>query len=325
MSSTCSARHPVKSPPCACWRVTNRFCGDWRCACLRQILLGDDEELLSSLDGNEVAWKDVSDELHTASLFGPAGRVVLINNADDFVSKQRPQLEDYVAAPHQGSTLILSVKSWPATTRLAKAVGSMGLTVTCGPPLKNKSKNKKIIDRPKLVAWIRGWALSAHGLKLQAGAAEQLVEIVGDELGIVDQELAKLALMVDDPGRVSGEEVVQIVGGWRTRTTWELLDAVCDGNAGEALALLDRMLGPSEHAVALFGAFSWSLRRFAAVTRLVQQSERSGQRSAKRAQVQEALQQIWGNYVPAEALRRAEKQLRQIRRERAGEILSLVT
>ncbi len=282
--------------------------------CLRQWLL-DDDALLTSFDGGEVTWRDVSDELHTASLFGAAGRVVLVSPADDFVSKARAQLEDYVAAPHGGSTLLLSVKSWPGNTRLAKAVACGGLVVTCRPPERAAGK-KAIVDVPKLVAWISGWAASAHGIKMQAGATEQLLEIVGDELGIIDQELAKLALSVDDPLHVSVEDVVQIAGGWRTRTAWDLLDAACDGNAGLALTLLDRMLVSSEHPVKLFGAVSWSLRRFAAATRRIQEAERDG----RRLSVAQALEQAGVRRFPPDALARAQRQLTQIGRVRAAEI-----
>lgn len=45
-------------------------------------------------------WRDVHDELATASLFRSSGkRVVIVQRADPFVSAERSRLEDYVAKP----------------------------------------------------------------------------------------------------------------------------------------------------------------------------------------------------------------------------------
>ena len=128
-----------------------------------------------------------------------------------------------------------------------------------------------------------------------------------------------MALSVEDPkAEVGPESIVEIVGGWRTRTTWELLDAACDGNAGEALLQLDRLLMSGEHPQAMFGAFSWSLRRFAAATRAVEAMERSG----RRPNLGEALLSAGFRKFPRDALSQAERQLRQMGRERAGKLYS---
>lgn len=289
--------------------------------CLRSLqdtLAGDDEDFLATqLDGNAVLWRDVSDELSTASLFGPSQRVVILRGADEFVSKHRPQLEDYVASPAKSSTLVVDVKSFPGNTRLAKSVAASGLVIACRPP--ERSGKSKAVDVAKLTKWITSWAKSEHGIKLKATATQQLVDLVGTDLGQINQELSKLALSLDDPkAEVGPEAVVEIVGGWRTRTTWELLDAACDGNAAEALLQLDRLLMSGEHPQAMFGAFSWSLRRFAAATRAVEAMERTG----RRPNISEALLAAGFRKFPKEALGQAESQLRQMGRVRAGQLYS---
>jgi len=45
-------------------------------------------------------WRDVADELATASLFGGGSRrLVILERADAFVTANRPKLEDYAAKP----------------------------------------------------------------------------------------------------------------------------------------------------------------------------------------------------------------------------------
>ena len=80
-------------------------------------------------------------------------------------------------------------------------------------------------------------------LKLTAGDAPQkrrwLKDLLPGLLAASPDEIVAnvkiigqdLQLVADDAGRVSDETVVTVVGGWRTQTTWELLDRVCDGDA----------------------------------------------------------------------------------------------
>ena len=288
--------------------------------CLREIdkILQDDDDDFpaTQLEGAQLTWIDVADELATASLFGPEKRTVILRRADEFVSKHRSQLEDYASSPSRSSTLILDVKTFPGNTRLAKMIADSGIVIACKPP-ERKSGKSKSVDTTKLNKWITSWAKKEHGLKLKSTATQQLLDLVGMDIGKINQDLAKLALSVEDPkAEVSPETVVEIVGGWRTRTTWDLLDAACDGNAAEALVQLDRMLMSGEHPQALFGAFSWSLRRFAAATRAVQSMENEG----RRPNLGEALLSAGFRKYPQGALKQAENQLRQIGRDRAGKL-----
>lgn len=285
---------------------------------LSQAILGDDidDTPVSNFDAKTAQWRDVRDELSTASLFGPSNRVVLIDDADDFVSLYRTQLEDYVEHPCNTATFILAVKKWPGNTRLAKAVAKTGWTIGCRLPEKSRGKSKSV-DTAALLGWLSNWAKSHHGIKLPKTSAQQLVDLTGTELGLLDQSLAKLALSVEDPKKsIDPTAVINIVGGWRTKTTWDLLDAACDGNAGEALLQLDRILSAGEHPQAMFGAFSWSLRRFAAATRNVEAMERAG----RPVRLGDALESAGFRRFPQGAIQRAESQLKQMGRERAGQL-----
>ncbi len=111
-------------------------------------------------------------------------------------------------------------------------------------------------------------------IRLSREAVEQLVDLIGWEFGLLDQELAKLALFVEPKGEVQVDLVNHVVGGWRTQTTWDMLDAAADGDAVTALGQLDKLLQAGEAPQALFGSIAWSLRRFAAATRIVEQQER---------------------------------------------------
>ena len=114
-------------------------------------------------------------------------------------------------------------------------------------------------------------------------------------------------------GIVSADLVLDVVGGWRTKSVWELMDAAADGNAAAALAGIDKLIQLGEAPQALFGQIAWSLRRFCAATRIYQQAERAGRRTTLASALEAAGFRRW-------QLKDAEAQLRQIGRHRAGEI-----
>jgi DNA polymerase-3 subunit delta len=164
-----------------------------------------------------------------------------------------------------------------------------------------------------LLKWLVGWSQKQHGARLDPDAAELLAETVESELGLFDQELAKLAALSGEGRVITAAMVADAVGGWRAKTAWEMLDAALSGNAAEALVQLDRLLLAGEVPIALLAQFSASLRRLAAAARLVAQSE-SSRRSIS---LREALDRAG---VKPFLLGKVEPQLRQLGRARATQL-----
>ena len=241
-------------------------------------------------------------------------RIVVLQGADAFVSANRPRLEDYVAKPSKAGLLVLMLDEFPANTRLYKAVDQAGLAIDCRPP--QKGGKSKDIDEGRIVKWISAWGKSQHQVMLDREAAQLLLDLSGPSFGLLDQELAKLALFATSGQKVTPEMVQQIVGGWRTKTTWDLVDAAAAGDAGAALVQLDRLLQSSEHPLALVGSIGWSLRRYAAAVRVFEQAERRGERLSLR----DALAQVGVRDWPVGALAKNEERLKQLGRRRAGNL-----
>ena len=163
------------------------------------------------------------------------------------------------------------------------------------------------------IKWLADWAKQRHNVQLPQQSADLLIEMVGPELGLLDQELAKLALLVDEGRKVTPELVSRSVGGWRAKTTWEMLDAALEGKVSEAMLQLDRLLSSGEQAVGLLAQISASLRRFAAATRLVLQAEAA----RRRINLRDALAQAG---IRPFVLQKAERQLRLLGRHRGANL-----
>ena len=284
---------------------------------LKQHALDGDDSPVTTYDCQErmPQWRDVIDELSTHSLFGGGRRLVVLEGADAFVSAERGRLEDYVAKPRPSGVLLLDVEEWAANTRLFRAVDQSGLQIECRPPQRQAGKNK-VIDEKAIASWVIAWGQSRHGITVTRDAAELLVELAGPVFGILDMDLAKLALFVSSGQKVTCELVQEAIGGWRSQTTWDLVDAAAAGDAGDALVQLDRLLQSGEHPLALLGSIAWSLRRYAAATRVFQEAERRG----RRMPLKEALGQAGVRDWPPGTLKKAEERLIQLGRGRAGKL-----
>jgi DNA polymerase III subunit delta len=265
---------------------------------IRQAVLndakGECDYGFSAHAGDKATFADVVDEWQTVPIFGER-RLVIVENADPFVTKYRAALEKQITQLPSSGSLVLDVKSWPSTTRLAKMVDAAA-TIECKAPAAYK-----------LPQWCVKWAAARHAQQLTQPAAGLLVELVGPEMGLLDQEISKLALYVGKRKRIDVEDVDTLVGRSRMESTWKIFDAIAAGNTSEALKLLDRLLDQGEDPMRLVGAFSMQLRRLAQASRLAI----LGQPLAL------ALEQAG---VVKFGIQAAEQQLRHLGRERAVQL-----
>jgi DNA polymerase III subunit delta len=270
---------------------------------VRAAVFGNEEEDFSftAFSGSDATLHDVLDELSTVAMFG-GRRLVAVEEADAFVTSFRAELENYVARPAPTGVLVLSLKSFPGNTRLYKAVASTGLLIDCNAP-----------PAARLARWLSAWAKKTHQVQLPQSAAEMLIEMIGPELGLLDQELAKLAVTVGDRKKIGTEMISQSVGGWRAKTTWEMLDAALDGDVPGAITQLDRLLGAGENPIGLLAQISATLRRFAAATRLILQAEAAGRPVALRPALQQA-------GIRPFVLEKSERRLRRLGRQRGANL-----
>lgn len=277
-------------------------------------LAGFDADALRSFDGEESKWIDVHDELATLSLFEPdARRIAVVSNADRLVKDSRPQLEKWAAAPAAGSLLILQLASFSSNTKLYKLVAQQGWCIACAIPTGGgRSKTPNLGEVKK---WLVTWGKDKHALHLSGPQATLVLDAVGPDCGLLHQELAKLALYADPHGKLSDEQIRANVGSWRTRTMWDIADAIVDGRTAEALQQLEKVFAAGEHPVAVIPQISWSLRRFGNAAQLILQAKRCG----RTVSVQAAIGQcgFWG----ADA-KLAEGRLRRLGLRRAGNLLN---
>src|SRR5438132_878773 len=86
---------PSEVPPVAVLSGGQRHLKQSALAVLRKIVIADDETSLTRFTGREADLQSVTDELRTISMWGDR-RLVVVEEADEFVTKYRAALEKYV-------------------------------------------------------------------------------------------------------------------------------------------------------------------------------------------------------------------------------------
>ncbi len=208
-------------------------------ALLRQ--LGPDAQRIDS-DGEQAELADVFDELRSFAMFG-GSKILIMRNADAFLSRFREQLENYVANPSSGSTLVLRLSSLPANQRIYKAIAKIGGIEVCKPP--------KPYDLPK---WIVNHAKAAHQVAVVPDAANLLADLIGGDLGRLDCELAKLAIQAQG-GRITPDDIAGSVVFQRDQEMWDMTNALASGSPAEAVRRWRQLLQSDSSSE--FRAVTW--------------------------------------------------------------------
>jgi DNA polymerase-3 subunit delta len=174
------------------------------------------------LEGERAELAEVLDELRSYAMFGGA-KLVVLRNADPFITRFREQLEEYLTAPSNSGTLVLRVTSLPSNQRIHKQIQKVGSIEKCDPP--------KLAELPR---WIVTHARAAHKVTVAPDAAQLLADFIGDDLGRLDSELAKLALQ-SDSGQVSRKDVEHGVAFQREQEMWDMTNEIAAGHVEAAL------------------------------------------------------------------------------------------
>lgn len=208
-----------------------------------------DELAVRRFEGERAGLADVLDEVRTLPFLAKR-RVVVVEGADPFITAHRKALEGFAERPSESGVLVLSVRTWPGTTKLAKTVARTGIAVDCRAPAERE-----------LPAWVARLARSRFGTTIDREAAAYLVDLVGAEAGLLASEVEKLSIFVGDRKAIGREDVATMVDAGRTEAIWGALDAALAGHAGAALAGLDRLVASGEAPVGLLAAVRKSLAR----------------------------------------------------------------
>lgn len=218
-------------------------------------VLGDaDEQVCLSRYEGAVEWGVVLDDLCTLPFLSER-RLVVIKDADAFITAYRENLEKYLDSPSETGVLVLMPESFPKTTRLAKRVVKLGGLVNC-----------EAVKPRELPNFLVGYAKQKHQLSLPRDGVEALLELVGEDANMLSNEIDKIATFLggpeNSPKTIDLATIHKLTGSNRQFNVFNVIDAMTVGQTSLALSRLDQMLSHNRDAqYTVVGAFAWHIRR----------------------------------------------------------------
>jgi len=226
---------------------------------LRAVVLGDApaDFDFEQLRGEETPAARLRDAVRALPVMAPR-RLVVLRDPEAARGGAARALAEALAdvAPElagQETTVLVVTSARPdRRARWVKALEREGERVECSAPG----------DARGLAAFLREEA-ARQGLELEAEAAGLLAERVGPQLLLLRRELEKASLLAGPGEAVTRRHVEQSVQDVAEQPIWDLTDAIGEGRAGDALALLARLQQGGAPAPVLLGTLAAHFRKLA--------------------------------------------------------------
>lgn len=161
-------------------------------------------------------------------------RLIIIENVMYFQDGQTAELEPfyaYLANPNPDTCLIFVAESVHKGRKLYKAIAQSGEIIEFIPP--KRTQDWRI--------WLKN-ELKARGKAMPSEAEILFLEWGGHQVGILVQELDKLAAFVGEKKNITVEDIKAVTIRTAEVTVFELLDAVAARSAKKALHKLSEVL-----------------------------------------------------------------------------------
>jgi DNA polymerase-3 subunit delta len=196
---------------------------------LRRLRTRFGDEAVEVLGAETVSGEDVTAALNSLGLFG-TGRLIVVQGVEKWKKADAEAVDAYLSDPVGGTVLALVVDEPLKDDSLAKLVVRRGGEVLAYDVPKPKDPS----------VWVRG-EFARLGAQATDDASRRLVEIAGDDIALLEQEVEKLATWAG--GEQIGErEVEELAVPLSEAPTWALSDAWGNRDVGQVLAACEAEL-----------------------------------------------------------------------------------
>jgi DNA polymerase-3 subunit delta len=196
---------------------------------LRRLRTRFGDEAVEVLSAETVSGEDVAAALNSLGLFG-AGRLIVVQGVEKWKKADAEALAAYLADPVAGTVVALVGDEPGKDDTLGKLVARRGGKVLAYDVPKPKDPS----------VWVRG-EFARLGAQATDDAARRLVEIAGDDIGLLEQEVEKIATWAGGE-EIGPREVEELAVAVTDVPAWALSDAWGSRDVGQVLAACEAEL-----------------------------------------------------------------------------------
>jgi DNA polymerase-3 subunit delta len=211
----------------------------------------EEEALRVVREAAEVSLEEFFSEARVSTLWG-SRQLLVLRRAETYPPKALSAVIAYLDHPAPRSLVVLTapslkardVEKHPVFGRLQKDEAALGFLR---------------LREGELLPWLAQEA-KRRGKTLSPAAAQRLVEVVGDNLSELHQELKKLALFAGDEPTLTPQQVSQLSSHSRTYNIFALVEALGEAALPRRLAALDHLLDLGEPPARILAMLARQLR-----------------------------------------------------------------
>jgi DNA polymerase-3 subunit delta len=210
-----------------------------------------EEALRVVREASEVSLEEFLAEARVSTLWG-SGQLLVLRRAETYPAKALSAVTAYLDHPAPRSLVVLTapslkardVEKHPVFGRLQKDEAALGFLR---------------LRETELLPWLAQEA-KRLGKTMSPAAAQRLVEVVGDNLSELHQELKKLVLFAGDDPTLTPQQVSQLSSHSRTYNIFALVEALGEAALPRRLAALDHLLDLGEPPARILAMLARQLR-----------------------------------------------------------------
>jgi len=191
-------------------------------------------------------WKDIIDAARTMSLFSDGFKIIVVESPlrkktnkpsfnEELSSQDEGLLKDYFSAPSQTTVIVIifpgKINKYSPLLKFLSSLPASSVVLKEMKPVKGGYLREWIISRFK-----------REGKTIADDAVSRLMELVGNDLRRLDNEIAKVITFVGKKKHVELDDVDQVTGWVRSFVEWELTNELEKGDYRECLIVVEKLL-----------------------------------------------------------------------------------
>jgi DNA polymerase III subunit delta len=238
--------------PCYVFYGEETYLADQFINQIRSVLLSPEGEPLhlERFDLAETRWAEILDVARTAPFFFAPWRILLVTARDD--SKKKPSaaeekkdlkkktdaeakmMREYLRSPSERTVLVVVIQG-----RIKKGHALLK-PFDSPPPGSTLLLEIQRLKTAKVKEWIQP-SIKSSGKMFTPEAQEKLIEKVGNDLRLLDNELKKLFAYAADKRVIDADDVAEVCDWGKEFAAWELASCLEKADAKESLVVLTRL------------------------------------------------------------------------------------
>jgi len=194
------------------------------------------------------SWQEIIDSARTLPLFSCSGRILLIESParkkdreniptayEELGAQEKILLQEYFSAPVPETVLVMifpgKIRKSSSLVRFFLSLGSTSVRVDELRPLKGNKINE----------WVRN-KLREAGKNASQDAVARIVELAGNDLRRLFNELEKIVTFAGDKNLIELDDINMITGWVKSFVQWELSDHLEKADYRQCMITLDNLL-----------------------------------------------------------------------------------